>query len=162
VDTATFTDMNSGNIMNWQWDFGNGQPSSEQNPPVEFYYLSGNTSTYIVALKVSDSSGCKDSAYHILKVEGNCYIAVPSAFTPNGDGLNDYLYPLNAYKATNLIFRVYNRSGELIFETRDWTKRWNGTKASIPQPSGTYIWMLDYNDATNKKVSLHGTAVLLR
>ena len=51
------------------------------------------------------------------------YIAGPSAFTPNNDGLNDYLYPLNAYKATNLLFKVYNRFGKLVFETKDCTKK---------------------------------------
>jgi gliding motility-associated-like protein len=162
TDTATFTDMSTGNISSWLWNFGNGQTSIEQNPPSEFYFLSDNNSTYTVSLKIADTSGCTDSAYHILKVEGNCYIAVPSAFTPNGDGLNDYLYPLNAYKATNLIFRVYNRFGELIFITRDWTKKWDGTKNSMQQPAATYIWMLDYNDAANKKISLRGTTVLIR
>jgi len=160
-DTATFTDISTGHISSWQWNFGNGQTSTVQNPPVIYYSLSDNTSTYSVSLKVADSTGCKDSVYHVLKVEGNCYIAVPTAFTPNGDGLNDYLYPLNAYKATNLIFRVYNRFGELIFETKDWTRKWDGTKNDLQQPAGTYIWMLSYNDAANKKVSLRGTTVLI-
>jgi gliding motility-associated-like protein len=65
----------------------------------------------------------------------NCYIVVPSAFTPNHDGLNDYLYPLNAYKATNLIFRVYNRMGGLVCETQDWTRKCDGTISDIPQPA---------------------------
>jgi gliding motility-associated-like protein len=161
-DTATFINTSTGDISSWQWSFGNGQASSAQNPSVIPYYFSDNVSTYIVSLKVADSAGCKDSAYHEVKVESNCYIAVPSAFTPNGDGLNDYLYPLNAYKATNLIFRVYNRFGSLIFETRDWTKKWDGAKNGMPQPTGTYIWILEYNDANKKKVSLRGTTVLIR
>jgi gliding motility-associated-like protein len=161
-DTATFINTSTGDISSWQWNFGNGQTSSAQYPPVISYYFSDNASNYIVSLKVADSVGCKDSVYHALKVENNCYIAVPSAFTPNGDGLNDYLYPLNAYKATNLTFRIYNRFGNLIFETRDWSKKWDGTKNGMPQPTGTYIWVLDYNDANNKKVSLRGTSVLIR
>jgi gliding motility-associated-like protein len=161
-DSATFTDLSSGNITSWQWNFGNGQTSTLQDPPTAYYSISENYPAFPVSLKVSDSTGCKDSVYHFVKVADNCYIAVPSAFTPNGDGLNDYLYPLNAYKATDLLFRVYNRLGELIFETRDWTKKWNGTKAGIPQPTGTYIWVLNYNNANNKKVSLRGTTVLIR
>jgi len=161
-DTASFVNTSTGNISSWQWNFGNGEISSVQNPPVISYYFSDNTPAYTVSLKVADSTGCKDSVYHQLKVESNCYIAVPSAFTPNGDGLNDYLYPLNAYKATNLIFRVYNRFGNLIFETKDRTKKWDGTKNGMQQPTGTYVWILDYNDANNKKVSLRGTTVLIR
>jgi hypothetical protein len=48
-------------------------------------------------------------------------------------------------KQTNLTFRVYDRFGKLILETRDWTKKRNGTKANIPTAAGTYVWMLDYN-----------------
>jgi gliding motility-associated-like protein len=162
ADTATFTDLSSGDITSWQWNFGNGQTSILQNPPTTYYSISENYPAFSVSLKVSDSTGCKDSIYHLVKVADNCYIAVPSAFTPNDDGLNDYLYPLNAYKATDLLFRIYNRLGELIFETRDRTKKWDGTKTGIPQPTGTYIWVLNYNDANNKKVSLRGTTVLIR
>ncbi len=107
------------------------------------YILSDNTTTYTVSLNVTDSAGCKDSAYHILKVERNCYIAVPSAFTPNGDGLNDYLYPINAYKTTNLIFRVYNRFGELVLKQR--TGRKNGTVQKIVcinQPAHIYGFLI--------------------
>jgi gliding motility-associated-like protein len=92
----------------------------------------------------------------------NCYIAVPTAFTPNGDGLNDYLYPLNAYKATNLSFKVFNRTGQLVFETKDWTVKWDGTIKGAKQASGVYVWMLDYNDVTGKRISLKGTTLLIR
>ena len=162
VDSASFKNMSLGHITKWEWSFGNGQNSSLQNPPSQFYHISNSDHNYIVSLKVTDTAGCSDSSYQIIKVADNCYIDVPTAFTPNGDGLNDYLYPLNAYKATNLLFRVYNRIGQLMFETKDWTKKWNGTTANIKQPPGTYLWMLDYNDASNKRISLRGTTVLIR
>ena len=99
----------------------------------------------------------------MIKVLYNCYIAVPSAFTPNGDGLNDYLYPLNAYKADNLEFRVFNRWGQLVFETKDWTKKWDGKITGNPQAPGTYVWMLRYiNRDTGKLFSEKGTTVLIR
>jgi len=109
-----------------------------------------------------DTVGCTDTAYHSIQVADNCYIAVPSAFTPNGDGLNDYLYPLNAYKATNLLLRIYNRHGQLLFETRDWTKKWDGTVRGMKQATDTFVWMLEYNDVEHKKVFLKGTTVLIR
>jgi len=87
---------------------------------------------------------------------------VPNAFTSNGDGLNDYLYPLNAYKATDLTFWVFNRYGQLVFETTDWTKKWDGTKDGDPMPAGVYVWMLSYTVPSNKKVFLKGFTVLLR
>ncbi|MDE3144151.1 MAG: gliding motility-associated C-terminal domain-containing protein, partial [Bacteroidota bacterium] len=111
----------------------------------------------------SHNNTCYKSFKNNITVLPNCYIAVPSAFTPNGDGLNDYLYPLNAYKADHLIFRVFNRFGQIVFETRDWTVKWDGTYKSLQQPSGTYVWTLDYTDMdTGKKVSKKGTTVLIR
>ena len=97
-----------------------------------------------------------------MKVVDNCYIAVPTAFTPNGDGVNDYLYPMNAYKATQLLFRVFNRNGQLVFETRDWTKKWDGTFRGNPQTSNVYVWELSYTDATGKRIFLKGPALLIR
>ena len=93
----------------------------------------------------------------------SCYITVPNGFTPNGDGKNDYLYPLNAYNAIALDFKVYNREGQIVFETRDWTKKWDGTINGHPQATGTYVWTLNYTDGpTGKKIFLQGTSVLIR
>jgi gliding motility-associated-like protein len=161
-DSASFKDISVGNITRWSWDFNNGQTATIKQPPVQHYTMSSNDNTYTIRLAISDTSGCKDTAYHFVKVLDNCYIAVPTAFTPNGDGLNDYLYPLNAYKATNLSFKVFNRTGQLVFETKDWTVKWDGTIKGTKQTSGVYVWMLDYNDAAGKRISLKGTTLLIR
>jgi gliding motility-associated-like protein len=161
-DSAAFKDMSSGTIVSRRWDFGNGQRDTTSNPPVQYYAIPGNQTNYVARLAVMDAAGCTDTAYHILAIEDNCYIAVPSAFTPNGDGLNDYLYPLNAYKATDLLFRVYNRSGQVVFETRDWTRKWDGTTGGVKQTSEVFIWILNYTDASNKKIKLKGTTLLIR
>ncbi|MEO5891553.1 MAG: gliding motility-associated C-terminal domain-containing protein, partial [Ferruginibacter sp.] len=96
-------------------------------------------------------------------VVGNCYIAIPKAFSPNNDGLNDFLYPTNAYKAKDLVFRVYNRVGQLLFETRDWMNKWDGTYKGNPQDPGTYVWILNYtNIETGRRFELKGSTVLLR
>jgi len=161
-DSASFKDISTGVITNWSWNFGNGQTDTTIDPPLQHYSIPTNEDDYIVRLAIADTSGCTDTAYHFIKVFGNCYIAVPTAFTPNGDGLNDYLYPVNAYKATNLLFRVYNRGGQLIFETKDWSRKWDGTFQGAPQATGVYVWTLEYNDASNKKISLKGTSTLIR
>lgn len=162
-DTVHFTNTSTGNIALWFWDFGNGQTSTLQQPPAQTYPSGNSMINYPIRLSVTDSIGCSDTTYKLIEVAPNCYIAVPSAFTPNGDGRNDYLYPLNAYKAVNLSFKVYNRFGQIIFTTTDWTIKWDGTYNSIPQPSGTYVWMLEYTDRdTGKKMFQKGTTVLIR
>lgn len=164
-DVATFKDSSIGNIIGWFWTFGDGITSTLENPPPQTYPTgsSRNDTYYPVQLVVEDSLHCYDSAVSLVRVLYNCYIAVPSAFTPNGDGLNDYLYPLNAYKADNLEFRVYNRFGQLVFETQDWTRKWDGKINGQPQASGTFVWTLSYtNRDTGKKVFQKGTTVLIR
>ena len=161
-DSASFKNTSSGNIVKWKWDFGNGQTDTTSSPHQQYYSINDNDLNYRVSLIVYDTAGCSDTAYHLVKVVNNCYIAVPTAFTPNGDGLNDYLYPLNAYKATNLLFRIYDRRGQLIFETKDWSRKWDGTFNGTPQSTGVYVWMLEYNDERGKKIFKNGTTTLIR
>jgi len=98
-----------------------------------------------------------------MKVVNSCYITVPNAFTPNNDGKNDFLYPLNAWKASNLEFFIYNRYGQVIFHSTDWTRKWDGTINGQPQSSGVFVWMLRYTDReTGQQVFKRGTTVLIR
>lgn len=163
LDTAFFADSSSGPVTGWLWDFGNGVTSSLQTPPPQFFPVNTALMEYTVLLTVSSDNGCFDTAQRVIIVPGNCYIAVPSAFTPNGDGLNDFLYPLNAYKAVNLDFKVYNRYGQLIWHTADWTKKWDGRINGALQASGAYVWHLTYYDPDKKKdIDLKGTTTLIR
>ena len=163
-DPASFTDKSTGSLNNsWLWDFGNGNTSTLQNPPKQLYPLTSAVHDVLVHLIVTNSVGCIDTATNTVKVAGNCYIGIPKAFTPNGDGLNDYLYPTNAYKAKDLLFAVYNRLGQKIFETHDWSTKWDGTFKGTPQEAGTYVWLLTYTDAdTGEKIQRKGTTVLIR
>ena len=161
-DSVYFASNSSGDINKWLWDFGNGLISTEAKPAVQHYIIPLGRYFYRAKLIVSDSTGCSDSTYHLLDIVDNCYIAVPNAFTPNGDGLNDYLYPLNAYKAGNLSFKVFNRQGQLVFSAKDRTVKWDGKKGGMKQEEGVYVWMLDYDDVSGKRVSLKGTSMLIR
>lgn len=163
TDTLHFTDKSTANTISWQWNFGNGVTSNIQFPSAQSYNVTGRKANYTARLGVTNALGCADTTYKIITVLASCYIAVPSGFTPNGDGLNDYLYPLNAFKADNMMFSVFNRYGQVLFQTADWTKKWDGRVNGNAQPSGTYVWRLEYTDRdTGKKISLKGTTVLIR
>lgn len=88
-------------------------------------------------------------------------VYVPTGFTPNQDGKNDVLRPFVNNLVTRFEFRIYNRYGELIFETSTPGKGWNGRWKGLDQPPGTYVWMLTY-DMNNRKRVFKGTTVLLR
>lgn len=161
-DAAHLADTSLGVVTAWHWDLGNGATSSLRFPPDQRYPVATGSMDVPLRLIVTDTAGCTDTAYHTIRAASNCFINVPSAFTPNGDGLNDYLYPLDAYKATRLTFRVYDRNGGLVFETSDWTRKWDGRRNGIPQPSGAYAWTLAYTDPDRGAVFLKGTSVLIR
>ncbi len=162
-DLAYFRDTSKGTILSWNWVFGNGYTSTLQYPPAQVYPPSDKERTFPVRLIVTSDKNCTDTSLKYLKVVNNCYIAVPTAFTPNKDGRNDYLYPLNAYKASNLEFKVFNKYGQQLFETKDWTHKWDGSFQGSAQPSGVYVWFLQYTDSeTSQKIFLKGTTVLIR
>jgi gliding motility-associated-like protein len=161
---AVFTDNSTGNIVAWRWDFGNGITSTSPTPvPQSYIPPTGAPVNVFPRLIIQNNYGCFDTAVQKIVVPNSCYIAVPNAFTPNKDGLNDFLYPLNAWKANDLLFRVYNRVGQLVFETRDWTKKWDGRFKGQGADPGTYVWILVYTDIeTGKKMQLKGSSILLR
>lgn len=162
-DSAKILNKSEGRISSYQWSFGNGQTSILKDPPAQTYQAASVTRNEKVRLIVSNSYGCFDSTVRTIKVINNCYIAVPSAFTPNGDGINDYLYPLNAYKALDLQFSVYNRFGQRLFFTRDWLNKWDGTFKGQGADPGTYVWILSFTHADTKaRVEQKGTVILIR
>jgi len=166
VEVASFINNSVGNIASYHWNLGNGNTSILQTPPSQTYLTVSGTKDYTIQLIIKDTTGgliCYDTAIKKITAVPGCLITVPSAFTPNGDGLNDFLYPLNAYKAKNLIFKVYNRYGQQVFETTDWTVKWDGSVNGQKQDPGTYLWILQYTDiATGKSVAQKGTVVLIR
>lgn len=162
-ETAFFKDSSIGNIVGWNWIFGNGNISTSKNPSPQSYIPLKPTRDVFPMLIVKNNYGCFDTAVQKIVVPYSCYIAVPNAFTPNNDGLNDFLYPLNAYKATDLLFRVYNRVGQLVFETRDWNKKWDGRFKGQDADPATYVWILTYTDSdTGERKLQKGSTILLR
>jgi len=161
-EPTKFTNLAQGHIINYSWEFGDGTGSSQASP-THIFAGPNATTPFIVKLTVTDSFGCEKTVQKTIRVYSSCYLAVPNAFTPNSDGRNDFLYPLNAVKAEKLSFRVYNRWGQLIFETNNWKRGWDGTVKGLPQPSGVYVWFLSFVDRGTKEArQMKGTATLIR
>ena len=151
-------------VDTWQWNFGNIGVSGLKDPAPQYFPQSNIESYYTIKLKVSSNAlGCSDSISKLLHVLNNCFIAVPSAFTPNNDGLNDFLYPLNALKAIDLEFKVFNRWGQLSFSAHNWREKWDGKVNGIPQSPGIFVWYIKYTHwVTGQKVFQKGTTMLIR
>ena len=106
--------------------------------------------------------GCLDTATLFVTVDPNLKdFFIPNAFSPNGDGNNDVLKVYGS-SVRDVIMRIYNQWGEIIFETNDVNKGWDGTWKGRPQAVGVYVYVAQvtfYNNATMKR---KGTVNLIR
>ncbi len=87
---------------------------------------------------------------------------VPTAFSPNGDGLNEVLRPIALGMKSIRYFRIYNRNGQLIFSTTEKGKGWDGTYKGNPQDPGNYVWMAQGETWQGELITRKGNAVLIR
>lgn len=144
-----------GNIVQWEWEFGD-YGASRDSTPVHNYQDAG---IYTITLTVTDNNGCRDTLSK--NIEVTLLPQVPTAFTPNNDGNNDLLFVKGGPFAV-LTFKVYNSWGEMVFETRDQTLGWDGKKNGIDQPVGVYIWTLVVDMYNNRQVKKNGDITLIR
>lgn len=162
LEDIKFTDNAIGKNITRNWSFGDNTDATDSNP-VHAYKRVPRTTIFNVIYTITDEYGCTSSIEKQVSIYVSCIIDVPNAFTPNGDGVNDVLYPLNAVKATNLSFKVFNRWGQQLFLTDNWKNGWNGTFGGQPQASGIYVWVLSYDDRDSKKHFFKkGTVMLMR
>lgn len=119
------------------------------------------TTSYQV--KAFSPEGCPLSDSLKITVVDDPLVVFPNAFTPNGDGLNDYFYPvvLGMFKAES--FKIFNRWGEMIFVDNGIGEGWDGKYEGRDEGMGTYVYMLTgKSTSTGKTYFLKGNVVLLR
>lgn len=157
LEQTNLTDLSTGpaSLTNWNWYFGDSTASNIQNPP----HIYNNPGNYMITLAVKDINGCIDTVRKEISVV--LLPDIPTAFSPNNDGQNDYfLVRGGPFKSINV--RIYNNWGQLIFETNDQLDGWNGTFNGTEQPIGVYVWVVDVEMFTGKRIKKTGDVTLLR
>ncbi len=89
-------------------------------------------------------------------------IFVPNAFSPNGDGINDFFKPSYFYPPSQFRMNIFNRLGQRVFSSSDPSRGWDGNFQGVSQPPGAYVWTISYIDHSNNNHSVKGTLVLIR
>ena len=108
------------------------------------------------------AAGCKGEGFVNLKVYNGPELYIPTAFTPNGDGLNDLFYPFPVGIKSINYFRVFNRWGQLLFSSTTLYKGWDGKLQGVEQPSGAYVFMAQGVAKNGKLLTRKGTVTLIR
>lgn len=149
--------LNGSGAPLFQWIPGTWLNNSNIANPIATIGVIGNIQ-YV--LKGSTIEGCIGFDTLNIKVYKGPDIYVPTIFTPNGDGKND-VFQIVAVGITKFNFlRIFNRWGQLIYTTNDWTKGWNGTRNGQQQPNGAYVWMVDAMGFDGKPIRKKGTVLL--
>jgi gliding motility-associated-like protein len=143
-------------IRSYQWTPVTGLSDPSKPDPI-----AAPVSTTVYQLSVLADDGCRASAKITITVYYD--LRMPNAFTPNGDGKNDVfrIPPATTQKIRS--FSVYNRHGERVFRTADSGMGWDGTFRHQREPSGAYLWEVEYEDQLSGKfLRAHGTVILIR
>jgi gliding motility-associated-like protein len=121
-------------------------------------------SNIIYTISAMDMNGCTDTIQiAIQKIPDKNEVYVPTAFTPNQDGLNDKFGVISDAPLADFQFSVYNRWGKPVFASKDPNKKWDGSFNNIQAGTGTYVWLLSYKNASGcVSRKLRGVIVLIR
>jgi gliding motility-associated-like protein len=157
-----FTDLSANAVIKyWKWDFGDrapGDTSVLKNPVYEY----ADTGSYLVRLFVTTAFGCKDTVYKIIRIDDDYELFVPTAFSPNFDGLNEIFIPVTrGVESSNYKMYVYDRWGNLVFQTDNLYKGWDGFFRGKVVLEDVYVWKIYLKTTlgTSKQVTGHVSVV---
>ena len=139
------------------WEFGDGETSTAFAPVHEY----NTTGKYIARLTASSKAGCIDMFDLPVDVIINPLLDVPNAFTPGRFGLNSVVN-VRGFGITKMNWRIYNRWGQLIFQSTSKREGWDGTFKGKLQPIDVYAYTLDAELSDGKKIRKTGDITLLR
>lgn len=158
---VNFTNLTIGGNT-YTWDFGGLGTSTQTNPTFIFPDAAGGI--YSVCLTTVSSNGCIDATCQNIIIDDVFLIYVPNTFTPEGDGTNDIFIPIiQGEDPETYELMIFNRWGELIFQSNNKLVGWDGTHKSIKSKEDVYVWKLRVRKKQNQeKVEYIGHVTLLR
>ncbi len=173
----TFTDQSVG-ADTYHWDFGDGNTLTGQAGAIPDSASNGGLTTgwyenpshtyadsgvYVVTLTITNQWGCSDQITYVVTIEGDYAIYVPNAFTPDGDGINDFFYAQGVgIDPENFTMYIFDRWGELIFEAHSPNVPWDGTYKGFPVEIEVYVWKIVTMDHRKQQHEYVGHVTVVR
>lgn len=153
-----FINLTTG-ATDYLWDFGNDSPSSTEFDP-SYNYAEDDLGNYTVMLIAYSPLGCVDTSYRTIEIYEELIFYIPNTFTPDGNMFNQTFQPIfySGYDPYNFSMLLYDRWGELIFETHNADIGWDGTYGGRLMQDGQYNWVIEFKIKRNdekKKVTGH-------
>ncbi|RMG25750.1 MAG: PKD domain-containing protein [Bacteroidetes bacterium] len=145
------------NASRYEWNFGTGGPPVTEESPKHVFPRAGQ---YQVSLTAWSPAGCVDTAVWNIEVE-NVAIHIPSAFSPNGDGINDDFF-IGQLGMDLIQIKIFSRWGILIYESQDPEFRWDGRYKGRMLPEGVYTYLLRAKGLNGQLYEKAGTITLFR
>lgn len=153
---TNFTNLSTGAI-GYKWFFGDGDSSILKDPVHQFT----STGTFETCLIAISENGCTDTVCTNVDAIVVNVMDVPTAFSPNGDGINDKVY-VRGYGIAKMNFRIYNRQGLMVFQSTNPANGWDGKYKGNLQPMDAYAYILDVEYSDGTKTQKKGDITLLR
>ena len=154
-----FTNGSTGGSR-YEWIFGDGTTLNRTNADTVMY-LYIKTDTFNVCLVAYNQYNCSDTVCHPVATLINPLLDVPNAFTPGRFGENA-IVKVRGFGITNMIWRIYNRYGQLVFVSNDPNVGWDGTYGGSLQPLGVYAYTLEADFSNGNHTTKKGDITLIR
>ncbi|TMI79923.1 MAG: gliding motility-associated C-terminal domain-containing protein [Bacteroidetes bacterium] len=137
-------------------------PATFLDNPASFTPSFKSSSDQLYTVEIRTISGCVTVDTQLVKIVSHVDIFVPTAFTPNGDGLNEVLRPTLMGIKELKYFRVYNRWGQVLFETKTERAGWDGTQNGTRMPTQVVVWITEGIGVDGRTYVKKGTSTLVR
>lgn len=162
LNTQVAFTNNSQNATFYSWTFGDGANSSSSDP---IHSFPSEIGSYEVMLVANNAGNCPDTARMVIAIKGTLIFYVPNTFTPDGDEYNNIFQPVftAGYDPFNWNMKIFNRWGEIVFESNDAAIGWDGTYHNELCKEGVYTWKITFKDPdVDKHMEYHGHVTLLK
>lgn len=147
------------NANSFKWYVNDVDYGNSQNIKLEF----SDTVCFVIRIIASNTNGCIDSTAKKICVKPGFTFYMPGTFTPNNDGLNDILIPSgNSWLSENYTFRIFDRWGQLIFQTHDIAEGWDGKIRGTKVTDEVFFYIISVKDFYNEEHIFKGHVNILR
>ena len=145
------------NEKSYNWSLGNSMISTISNPTYTFT----ETGNYTIHMEAVTNDGCSSITTKNISIQLTNELFVPTAFTPNNDGVNDRIKLLGIPASTKLSFMIFNEWGQLVYSSTSAADSWDGTYKGEPSNAGNYSYLLTIT-LNGVEQSLKGIITLIK